>query len=49
MRNIIDDDDQESESSPAGLSPESSSDLFLGVDSDTTIDLQELQPKYALP
>ncbi|KAI1421576.1 fungal-specific transcription factor domain-containing protein [Xylaria sp. FL1777] len=43
MRNIIDDGDAESESSPAGLSPDNSADLLLGVE-DTTIDLQELQP-----
>ncbi|KAK5630323.1 hypothetical protein RRF57_006038 [Xylaria bambusicola] len=43
MRNIIDDGDDESESSTAGLSPDNDADLFLGID-DTTIDLQELQP-----
>lgn len=44
MRNIIDDGDDESESSTAGLSPDNDADLFLGID-DTTVDLQELQPE----
>ncbi|KAI0418866.1 fungal-specific transcription factor domain-containing protein [Xylaria grammica] len=44
MRNIIDDGDQEeSEPSTVGLSPDNNSDLFLGVE-DASIDLQELQP-----
>ncbi|KAI0856708.1 fungal-specific transcription factor domain-containing protein [Xylaria cubensis] len=43
MRNLIDDDDQESESSTVGLSPDNHADLFLGVE-DAAIDLQELQP-----
>ncbi|KAH8162053.1 hypothetical protein CIB48_g6193 [Xylaria polymorpha] len=43
MRNIIDDEDQESESSTVGLSPDNNADLFLGVE-DAAIDLQELQP-----
>ncbi|KAI1757545.1 fungal-specific transcription factor domain-containing protein [Xylaria castorea] len=43
MRNIIDDEDQESESSTVGLSPDNHADLFLGVE-DAAIDLQELQP-----
>ncbi|KAI0536250.1 fungal-specific transcription factor domain-containing protein [Xylaria digitata] len=43
MRNIIDDGDEESESSTTGLSPDNNADLFLGVE-DAAIDLQELQP-----
>ncbi|KAI3318123.1 fungal-specific transcription factor domain-containing protein [Xylariaceae sp. AK1471] len=43
MRNILDDDDQESEPSTIGLSPENNADLFLGVE-DAAVDLQELQP-----
>ncbi|TGJ77560.1 hypothetical protein E0Z10_g10712 [Xylaria hypoxylon] len=43
LRNLIDDGDQESESSTTGLSPDNNADLFLGVE-DATIDLQELQP-----
>ncbi|KAI1153880.1 fungal-specific transcription factor domain-containing protein [Nemania diffusa] len=47
MRNLLDDDDQESESGTAALSPENSADnsadLFLSVE-DTAINLQELQP-----
>ncbi|KAJ2978768.1 hypothetical protein NUW58_g7389 [Xylaria curta] len=43
MRNLIDDDDQESESSTVGLSPDNNADLFLGVE-DPAVDLQELQP-----
>ncbi|KAI0202126.1 fungal-specific transcription factor domain-containing protein [Astrocystis sublimbata] len=43
MRDIIDDDDVESESSPVGLSPDNNADLLLGVE-DAAIDLQELQP-----
>ncbi|KAI8947562.1 fungal-specific transcription factor domain-containing protein [Xylaria longipes] len=43
MRNIIDDEDDESESSTASLSPDNHADLFLGVE-DATINLQELQP-----
>ncbi|KAI0458241.1 fungal-specific transcription factor domain-containing protein [Xylaria acuta] len=43
MRNIIDDEDQESESSTVGLSPDNNADLFLGVE-EAPVDLQELQP-----
>ncbi|KAI0102560.1 fungal-specific transcription factor domain-containing protein [Nemania sp. FL0031] len=43
MRNIIDDDDQESESGTTALSPDNNADLFLGIE-DATIDLRELQP-----
>ncbi|KAI1734619.1 fungal-specific transcription factor domain-containing protein [Xylaria scruposa] len=43
LRNLIDDDDQESEPSTVGLSPDNHADLFLGVE-DAAIDLQELQP-----
>ncbi|KAI1130663.1 fungal-specific transcription factor domain-containing protein [Nemania abortiva] len=43
MRNMLDDEDEESESGTTALSPENSSDLFLGID-DISIDLRELQP-----
>ncbi|KAI1815108.1 fungal-specific transcription factor domain-containing protein [Poronia punctata] len=43
MRNIVDDDEQESVSSVAATSPENSADLLLGVD-DPHLDLQTLQP-----
>ncbi|KAI1109377.1 fungal-specific transcription factor domain-containing protein [Nemania sp. NC0429] len=43
MRNIIDDDDQKSEPSTVGLSPDNNADIFLGVE-DPAVDLQELQP-----
>ncbi|KAI1350416.1 fungal-specific transcription factor domain-containing protein [Xylaria sp. FL0043] len=44
MRNIIDDGDNESESSTTGLSPDNNADLFLGVEDTGANDLQELQP-----
>jgi hypothetical protein len=44
MRNILDDEDQDSEPSTTGLSPENNADLFLGVD-DAAVNLQELQPE----
>ncbi|KAI8631824.1 fungal-specific transcription factor domain-containing protein [Xylariaceae sp. FL1651] len=43
MRNIIDDEEIESEASPAGLSPDNNADLFLGIE-ESPVDLQELQP-----
>lgn len=47
MRNLIDDDDQESEPSTVGLSPDNGADIFLGVE-DAAIDLQELQPECVI-
>ncbi|KAI1280188.1 fungal-specific transcription factor domain-containing protein [Xylaria sp. FL0933] len=44
MRNIIDDGDNESESSTTGLSPDNNADLFLGIEDTGANDLQELQP-----
>lgn len=47
MRNLLDDDDQESEPSTLGLSPDNNADIFLGVE-DAAIDLQELQPECVM-
>lgn len=47
MRSLIDDEDQESEPSTVGLSPDNNADIFLGVE-DAAIDLQELQPECVM-
>ncbi|KAI2622053.1 hypothetical protein GGS21DRAFT_541641 [Xylaria nigripes] len=47
LRNIIDDDDEESEPSTVGLSPDNNAGMFLGIEDTTAVDMQDLHPNFS--